>query len=274
MDSGFRLIDSGPGGAAWNMAMDEALLILSGAPGSAPVLRFYSWDCPSLSIGSFQRVFELDLEELSARGVPLVRRPTGGRAVLHDSELTYSVTCRIPSDFFPSDLMGSYKKIGACFLRGLNFIGLPAELVPVKKVKNNSNLSHPLCFSSPSWYEVLAGGRKLIGSAQRRLKNSFLQQGSLIIEKDYDALLALMKFDDESGRRAAREALSRKMTGLKEHLPTVAIDELKTALIKGFSEELGAMIQPDSLTPEEEALARKLMEDKYSRREWNLERQA
>jgi lipoyl(octanoyl) transferase len=256
------------------MAVDEALLILSGAPGSAPVLRFYSWDSPSLSIGSFQRVFELDLDEISARGVPLVRRPTGGRAVLHDSELTYSVTCRIPSDFFPSDLMGSYKKIGACFLRGLNFIGLPAELVPVRKGKNNSNLSHPLCFSSPSWHEVLAGGRKLIGSAQRRLKNSFLQQGSFIIEKDYDALLALMKFESEADRVAAREALSRKMTALTEHLPGVSIDELKTALIKGFSEELGAGFEPDSLTPEEERLARKLMEEKYARREWNLERKA
>ncbi len=256
------------------MAVDEALLIFSGSPGSLPVLRFYSWDSPSLSIGSFQRVFELDLEELSARGVPLVRRPTGGRAVLHDSELTYSVTCRIPSDFFPSDLMGSYKKIGACFLRGLNFIGLPAELVPVRKGKNNSNLSHPLCFSSPSWYEVLAGGRKLIGSAQRRLKNSFLQQGSLIIEKDYDALLALMKFESEADRRAAREALSGKMTALTEHLPGVDISELKAALIKGFSEELGAGFEPDSLTPEEEALAMKLMAEKYSRLEWNLERQA
>ncbi|MGC2424460.1 MAG: biotin/lipoate A/B protein ligase family protein [Nitrospirota bacterium] len=256
------------------MAVDEALLIFSGFPGSAPVLRFYSWDSPSLSIGSFQKVFELDMEELSARGVPLVRRPTGGRAVLHDSELTYSLTCRIPSDFFPSDLMGSYKKIGACFLRGLDFIGLPAELVPVRKGKNISNLSHPLCFSSPSWYEVLAGGRKLIGSAQRRLKNSFLQQGSLIIEKDYDALLALMKFESENDRRAAREALSGKMTALKEHLPEVAIEELKAALIKGFSEKLGACFESAFLTPEEEALARKLMEEKYSRPEWNLERQA
>ncbi|MHB8174771.1 MAG: lipoate--protein ligase family protein [Nitrospirota bacterium] len=270
MEGRFRLIDSGPGDALWNMAVDEALLVLCGPE---PVFRFYSWEVPSLSIGSFQKVFGLDLDGISARGVPLVRRPTGGRAVLHDSELTYSLTCRIPSDFFPSDLMGSYKKIGACFLRGLSHIGLPAELVPVKKNSNTSRLSGPLCFSSPSWYEVLAGGKKLIGSAQRRLKNSFIQQGSLIIEKDYDALLSLMKFEDEAGRNAAREALSAKMTALKEHLPKVEVSELKSAVIKGFSEVLDAEFLPGHLTPEEETLAHELMEKKYSRREWNLERQ-
>ncbi len=269
MQGRFRLIDSGAGDAAWNMAVDEALLVLCGPE---PVLRFYSWNAPSLSIGSFQKVFAFDLDGISARGIPLVRRPTGGRAVLHDSELTYSLTCCIPNDFFQSDLMGSYKKIGACFLRGLNSIGLPAELVPVKKNSNNNRLSGPLCFSSPSWHEVLAGGKKLIGSAQRRLKNSFLQQGSIIIDKDYDALLSLMRFEDESGRETALETLSRKMTALREHLPEVDISELKSAIIKGFSDVLDADFLPGSLTTEEEALARDLLENKYSRPEWNLER--
>ena len=269
MQGRFRLIDSGAGDAAWNMAVDEALLLLCG---EQPVFRFYSWDVPSLSIGSFQKVFALDLDGISARGVPLVRRPTGGRAVLHDSELTYSITCCIPSDFFPSDLMGSYKKIGACFLRGLNLAGIQAELVPVKKNCNINRLGGPLCFSSPSWHEVLAGGKKLIGSAQRRLKNSFLQQGSIIIDKDYDALLSLMKFEDESGREAALDALSRKMTALREHLPRIDIPELKSSIINGFSDILNAEFLAGSLTLEEEALARDLVEKKYSRPEWNMER--
>ncbi len=251
------------------MAVDEALLL---SCGREPVLRFYSWNAPSLSIGSFQKVFALDLDGISARGIPLVRRPTGGRAVLHDSELTYSLTCGIPSVFFPSDLMGSYKKIGACFLRGLNSLGLAAELVPVKKGNNTNRFGGPLCFSSPSWHEVLAGGKKLIGSAQRRLKNSFLQQGSIIIDKDYDALLSLMKFEDESDRETALEALSRKMTALREHLPKVDIDELKSSITKGFYDELGADFIPGFLTREEETLASELLKNKYSRPEWNLER--
>ncbi len=269
MQGRFRLIDSGPGDAAWNMAVDEALLLLCG---EQPVFRFYSWNVPSLSIGSFQKVFALDLDGISARGVPLVRRPTGGRAVLHDSELTYSITCCIPSDFFPSDLMGSYRKIGACFLRGLDSLGIPAELVPVRKNSNNNRLGGPLCFSSPSWHEVLAGGKKLIGSAQRRLKNSFIQQGSIIIDKDYDALLSLMKFDDESGREATLDALSRKMTALREHLPQVDIPGLKSAIINGFSDMLNTEFLPGSMTREEEALAHDLLENKYSRPEWNMER--
>jgi lipoate-protein ligase A len=257
------------------MAVDEALLCMAGKGESPPTLRFYSWDVPSLSIGSFQKAVELNLPFIKEKGVPLVRRPTGGRAVLHDAELTYSVSCPIPTQCMPSELMGSYKAIGSCFLTGLKSLGVPAEMLPVTKNPERKcrprDASHPLCFSSPSWYEVLVDGKKLIGSAQRRLKGSFLQQGSLLIKLDVDGLLSLMRTDGEDKMRA-REALLSKMTALTELGHEIHVDKLKSALIEGFRTGLGTSLVMDELTPEEHGLALGLLKEKYSRPEWNLYR--
>ncbi len=257
------------------MAVDEAILTLSSRGGQA-ALRFFSWESPSLSIGSFQAAEEVDTDELKRRDIPLVRRPTGGRAVLHDSELTYSVICPIPSEFFPSDLMGSYRLIGACFLEGLKILGVEASLVPVTKnpdrKRRKSAGRDPLCFSSPSWYEVLAGGRKLIGSAQRRLKGAFLQQGSLIVDSDIDALTALLHYPDEDARKRAAEALASKMTSLSEHVRDVPMEALKTAVSSGFGTIMGTPLVTGSLTDEERALAERLVKEKYSTESWNIHR--
>jgi lipoate-protein ligase A len=271
----WRVIDTGPGEAGWNMAVDEALLVTAKDPGFAPTLRFYSWDRPSLSIGSFQKAQELNLARIESVGVPFVRRPTGGRAVLHDAELTYSIACPVPSRFFPSDLMGSYKTIGSCFIKGLRMLGLDVGLVPVSRnpeSKKAPNLAggSPLCFSSPSWHEVLADGKKLVGSAQKRLPDAFLQQGSLLMKMDIDGLLEMQSFKDEDARRTAAEKLSSKMTALHEQGVHVDGDTLKSALIEGFKAELGAELVHGGLTASETALARRLFVEKYSTRDWNL----
>lgn len=258
------------------MAVDEALLKLSFG-GGQPVLRFFSWEKPSLSIGSFQDADEVDTGELKLRDIPLVRRPTGGRAVLHDSELTYSVACPIPSEFFPSDLMGSYRVIGACFLEALGRLGVEASLVPVTKNPDRKRKKcagrDPLCFSSPSWYEVLADGKKLIGSAQRRLKGAFLQQGSLMTDLDIGSLTGLLRYPDGESRTKAAYTLASKMTSLHEHTGEVSMDKLKASVAAGFEEVLGMRLAPSVLTAEETELAEKLMEEKYSTEDWNLHRQ-
>lgn len=277
MESSWRVIDTGAGDAGWNMAVDEALLLLSENGRTPPTLRFFSWDRPSLSIGSFQKSNELDLERIAREGVPLVRRPTGGRAVLHDAELTYSVVCAIPSPHFPSELMGSYKKVGACFVAGLGLLGVEAALVPVSRGAGaNASKSaphNPLCFASPSWHEVLADGKKLVGSAQRRLRGAFLQQGSLLMELDAEGLVSLFRFPDEGARRAATERLAAKMTALSEVKAGIYLDILKAALVSGFESEMGVPFVPGSLTPEETALARRLLSEKYGRDGWNLYRE-
>jgi lipoate-protein ligase A len=258
------------------MAVDEAMLILASEGACPPTLRFFSWEVTSLSIGSFQDIKELDMDRLKPCGMPLVRRPTGGRAVLHGSELTYSVTCPIPSRFFPSDLMGSYKAIGSCFLEGLTGLGIDAALVPAAKNPDRKRREcagrDPLCFSSPSWHEVLAGGKKLIGSAQRRLAGSFLQQGSLLVKLDIDGLISMMRFKDDGQRNAARDALASKMTALDEHASGVDMDSLKRAVVAGFEDVLGADVSPGTLTERETELARRLASEKYATDGWNLNR--
>jgi lipoate-protein ligase A len=237
-------------------------------------LRFFSWDVPSLSIGSFQKISDLDMDEVRERGIPLARRPTGGRAVLHDAEITYSVTAPIPSDAFPSDLMGSYKKVGECFLCGLNGLGLDARLVPVDKERTRKSVyqHNPLCFSSPSWHEVLIGGKKLIGSAQRRLKSSFLQQGSIIIHRDIEGLASLLSARSSEALSTAIDLLDGKMTGLGEHMDYPAPDVLTRSLIEGFGEALGVEIIPDTPSERELELADRLLCEKYSTDRWNLYR--
>jgi len=270
----WRIIDSGPASAAWNMALDEALLLSASEEGFVPTLRFFSWDRPSLSIGSFQKAEELDLTKVKEEGVPLVRRPTGGRAVLHDAELTYSITCPIPSIFFPSDLLGSYNRIGSCFVRGLKALGIEAGLYPLRRDGKPTQSGHnPLCFSSPSWYEVLIDNKKLIGSAQRRLKGSFLQQGSLLIKLDIPAILSFQHFKDDEAHRKAKSGLAQKMTALHEHASGIGLVELKDVLVKGFGDEMGVVCKFGEFSEEESALAERLFKDKYSRDSWNLYRQ-
>jgi len=271
-----RLIDNGPGSAGFNMALDEALLVTASEGKAPPTLRFFSWETPSLSIGSFQRAEELDMAEIQGRGIPLVRRPTGGRAVLHDNELTYSIVCPIPSPLFPSDLMGSYKKIGECFLEGLRQVGIQATLVPVAKnpgrKAKKTTARDPLCFSSPSWHEVLAGGKKLIGSAQRRLSTAFLQQGSLIISHDPAALTGLLSFSGPESRICAEDSLARKMTTLSELGGTIGLDELKHCITRGFELVLGLKAVPGLPSPAELELAERLLSTKYKTEDWNLRR--
>jgi len=256
------------------MAFDEALLLL--AQDGRHTLRFYSWDPVSLSIGSFQDVADLDTGRLEELSIPLVRRPTGGRAVLHGSEITYSVSAPIPSPDFPGDLMGSYKKIGECFLDGLGRLGLDVRLVPVdrkrKRPGKSGRAQNPLCFSSPSWHEVLLDGKKLIGSAQRRLKGSFLQQGSIIIDRDVDGLVSLLSAGSHEKHASARNELDDRMTGLREHLPDVGKEEITSALVEGFAEVLGADIEPGEPSAGELELAERLLREKYTTDGWNLNR--
>ena len=184
----WRFIDSGPAPAVQNMAVDEGLLRDAVTPGALPVLRFYTWSPAAVSLGRFQdKERAVNAEACRQRGFDIVRRITGGRAVLHCDELTYSIIARSDSALFPNDILGTYRVIAAGLLAGLRELGIAAEMVSrsgrhAGMVK--SGLQEPACFSSPSWYELLVKGRKIIGSAQRRVGGAFLQHGSILIGYD------------------------------------------------------------------------------------------
>ncbi len=238
----WRFIDSGPNMGAYNMAIDEELLARAQEGERMPVLRFYSWDPPAVSLGRFQKIEEaVNADACRQRGFDIVRRITGGRAVLHRHELTYSVIAPVDHPLFPPNVHGTYKVIAAGLLAGLRNLGIPAEMVTRgggHAVLVNKNDTNPSCFSSPSWYEIVVEGRKIIGSAQRRLSNAFLQHGSILL--DYDQALEAQVIPG-AGRGRGVTSVTQEC-GIQ-----VARDNVKQAVLSGFSEKLG-ISWPDHLS--------------------------
>jgi lipoate-protein ligase A len=234
----WRLLDSGPNIGAYNMAIDEELLARAQAGEATPVLRIYTWHPPAVSIGKFQKITTaVDAIACHQQGIDIVRRVTGGRAVLHNRELTYSIIARTDDPLFPKNVHGTYKTIAAGLLQGLRNLGIPAEIVSrssrhVGLVKTNSK--DAACFSSPSWYEILVHGRKIIGSAQRRLSGAFLQHGSILL--DYDPALEAVVIPGNSSNDV--------VTSITRELGRdVPLAEVKDAFVKGFSEALGIVFR-------------------------------
>lgn len=212
------------------MALDERLLETAVRSGGRPVLRFYSWAPPAVSLGRFQdERAAVYRDACLARGIDVVRRVTGGRAVLHDRELTYSIVSPTDNDQFPNDVVGTYKIIAGALLAGLRGLGIPAEMATRSRVPAQKDARDPACFAAPSLYELLVGGRKIIGSAQRRLPGAFLQHGSILIE--YNAALEAAVIPG-GGADHAVTSISRELGR------SLTLEEVKQSLLAGFSESL------------------------------------
>ena len=259
----WRLIKSPPTDAFTNMAVDEAIFEAVAAGKSPPTLRFYTWTPPAVSVGYFQDSFtDIDISACREMGIDVVRRLTGGRAVLHDKELTYSVICPEGDPLFPDNILGTYKLISSCLVKGLNSLGIDASLAP-SSVKGRAKKSPSACFISSSHYEITVSGNKLVGSAQRRGDGAFIQHGSILMEFDRDKLEMLLP---------ASGGLDG-ITSISEHLH-VSLTELISSLISGFEEVIGVTFAEGTLSDEETALCKKYVEEKYSRYDWNFRRSA
>lgn len=260
----WRRIVHPPASAAWNMAVDETLLASCAAGESPPTLRCYGWAPPALSLGAHQEVeAAADRTWLREHGVDLVRRPTGGRAVLHAEELTYAVAApHGPEDGGVSVI---YARIAQGLLEGLRILGLEAELVrgrPSREEQRREAL-HP-CFHSPARYELVWKGRKLVGSAQRQVEGAYLQHGSI-------PLVA----DEESVRLATGNAglPGGWMAGLEEAVGRrPSFEETAEALGRGFELVFGGPGEPSELSTAETRAADRLARDKYATDDWTLHR--
>jgi lipoate-protein ligase A len=193
------------------------------------VLRFYEWEPPAISLGRFQKIeTAVDQEACKRLGVDIVRRITGGRAVFHNKELTYSIVARTDDPLFPSSVHGTYKVIAAGLVAGLKNLGIDAEIVSRANryaALVEKNPKDPACFSSPSWYEIVANGKKIIGSAQRRLSGAFLQHGSILISYD-PKLEAQVILGGGAGS---------SVTSIEDVLGgNLSLDEIKRAFQQGF----------------------------------------
>jgi lipoyl(octanoyl) transferase len=230
----WAFLDTGPEAASYNMALDEELLARAQAGDKTPVLRLYSWAPPAVSVGRFQKMENaVNIDACRRLGFDVVRRITGGRAVFHYRELTYSIIARSDGPLFPSDVLGTYKVIAAGLLAGLKNLGIDAELVsrvnrrasPAERKDRN-----PACFAAPSWYEIVVDGKKIAGSAQRRLAGAFLQHGSILIDRD-PALEAEVL--PGGGPGAGATSIVRELGA------DVSAEDVKSAFKTGFAQALG-----------------------------------
>lgn len=265
-------IDSGIQSPAYNMALDEYLLECGAKGRKQPVLRFYGWNPPGLSIGYFQKTSgRIDLDGVHKRGAVCVRRLTGGLAVLHHDELTYSVI--IPEDYpdMPRSVVGAYRVLSRGLLEGFRTLGLDADLaIPENKLGSSHS---PVCFEEASWYELVVEGRKAAGSAQTRQKGMILQHGSIPITVDEDELFDCFQYANERIKERAKRAFSGKAAALEDLLGRkVSIDEVKQAFYHGFEKGLGIHLNPLVLTEEDKREVLLLARNKYETDQWNLSR--
>ncbi len=215
-----------------NMAIDAALLDeVNESPDAKTIVRFYSWIRPTLSLGRNQKIEKaVDVEYCGGHGIAVVHRPTGGRAVLHDDELTYAVISN-DAGYFGDTIYGNYKRVSEALCIGFNHLGIPAVLAPdTRKAGPTSKGSDPPCFMSPSRYELMVDGRKIVGSAQRRVRESFLQHGSMPITVNYEALAFATQLADI-------RLLETEMAGCADFLPArPTLQELTGAFMRAFQE--------------------------------------
>lgn len=250
--------------AAENMAVDEAVFRLNRREGLPPTLRFFGWKPPAVSLGYFQKTFrEIDVAACRQAGIDVVRRPTGGKAVLHEHELTYSLVAAADHPLFTLDIIGTYRAVSACIVEALRRLGLAPEIA----FEGRSAAGTPLegyCFAAPSRYEILVGGRKICGSAQVRAGGSFLQHGSLLADMDPVRTASVMG--------VSVDGVTKTTTTLREQLGRVIGYEDLARLLRGaFENTLGIRLEEGDLSPAEEELKERLLSEKYGTDRWNVE---
>jgi len=256
---------SGIGTPYENMAIDEALFDAACTSG-VPVLRFYGWTPATASLGFAQRASEaLDFTEMDRRHVAWVRRPTGGRAVLHDMEVTYSVSVPQSDPLYALGLEASYEWICGPIVAALLAVGVSAALAP----HGSTGFVSASCFTAPGTTDIVAGERKIVGSAQMRTRDGFLQHGSVILKNDLEKLFAVVRTSQPDVHDAARRATPLMTSVSDEAHRAVSFGEMADILVAAFSAAEGVRLLPDSLTAREALNAADIVARKYGREDWN-----
>jgi lipoate-protein ligase A len=268
-------INSGHCSPSYNMALDEALLNWHSAGLIPPVIRFYGWEPAALSIGYFQKAEkEIDLKRVEELGLGFVRRPTGGRGVLHEHELTYSIIVSEDHPEMPESVTEAYRILSKGLLEGFKNLGLDAYFSVPDTEEKLGDLKKPksaVCFDAPSWYEMVVEGKKVAGSAQTRQKGVILQHGAILIDLDAEKLLSVFRFPDETAKEKMRLKIPHKavsINSLREKPATM--EECVAAFKQGFIEALDIDLEPYILTAEQMEYVKSLEKEKYAADSWNF----
>lgn len=255
----FRLLKTGHRSAADNMALDEAILINIASGESPPTLRFYGWSPNAISIGYFQSLEEeVDLNACKKYGVDFVRRITGGGAVLHEHEITYSIHIPESLNLVPAGILESYKKICGGLLKGLSGVGLETQFVPLNDIVASVN----------------GAFKKISGNAQTRRSGIILQHGTLLLKVDVEKMFSILKVPDEKLKGKLIEDVKQRVTGLSDITGRdFSFNEALAALTEGFKTEFSDTSFGDgAVTENEKKLAEKLKKEKYITDSWNRKR--
>ncbi|HDF0725769.1 TPA: lipoate--protein ligase family protein [Staphylococcus aureus] len=272
MTETWNFINTGSKDPYYNMAMDEALLNFVSRGEIDPVIRFYTWNPATLSIGYFQRLQkEIDIDKVKEKGFGLVRRQTGGRGVLHDKELTYSVIVPESLPNMPSTVTEAYRVISQGLLEGFKNLGFNTYFAVPKTPEERQKLKQPrssVCFDAPSWYELVVEGRKIAGSAQTRQKGVILQHGSILQDIDIDELFDMFIYKNERLKLKMKEAFVEKAVAINDISDKhITISQMEEAFEKGFKKGLNIELKPLELTEAQLAEVEELTE-KYRSDEW------
>lgn len=237
-----RLLETGFNSGAWNMALDEVLLLKNHVEGGIPILRLYGWKPTCVSIGYFQSLEEeVDIEKCSTNGVDIVRRITGGGAVLHESELTYTFI----TDTYPANIMESYNLICEPVVMCLNNLGLSAKYVPLN--------------------DIIVDNKKVSGNAQTRKNNTLLQHGTILLDVNVDKMFSILKVPSEKIRDKMINDAKERVMGVNRSFGEVAHN-----LKQSFAEKFESQLIQNSLSREELEDTAQLAIEKYSSSRWNL----
>ena len=264
----WRLLLSEPLSGPENMALDEALLENVGRGMAAPTLRLYAWRPPCLSLGYAQPVGDVDQTALAEHQWDVVRRPTGGRAILHTDELTYAVIAPADHPDMRGGVLESYRRLGQGLIAALDTLGLQVDPVHAEPLPGAVR-ENPVCFEAPSAYEITVDGMKLIGSAQVRRRAGVLQHGTLPLQGDLSRICNVLRYDSAAARAAARARVLERAGTLERLLGrTVGWEEVARAIQSGFQQALGWKFEHDGVSKAEQVRSQAIEIERFRNPEW------
>ena len=256
----WRLIDKGSAPGLYHMSTDMAMAKLARQI-NIPTLRLYTWNPPAISLGYHQSCDDIDLQRCSRDNIDVVVRPTGGRAILHHHELTYAVVLAPTHPLYHEDIRAVYEWVSRCLTTGLKQLNIPVTFDRVSGTPKDFNKGDrsSLCYASSVQYEIRAGSRKLVGSAQRRVNQAVLQHGSILIGPEHLNIVKYLNRGDDSRKNSVGRYMQRHKAYLQEFAP-VDVKQVREAVIYGFEKELGIRFEPGDLSEAEVKLAQDLQQ--------------
>lgn len=265
------VIDSAPRSGAANMALDQSIAMACAAGESPPTLRFYQWRPPAVSLGRHQALADLDNAAVAAHGYEIVRRTTGGRAILHIDELTYSVAAPASEPRVAGGVMDAYLRLSNALVAGLQQIGVAADKAG-GDVRAGPDVS-AACFEAPSAYEITVAGRKLMGSAQSRRAKYVLQHGSLPLRGDITRLIDVLRLEADERDHLRRQLADHACTlatalGIADDTPALQFESVAQAMVTGFAATLNLSFTRSNPTPDELRTAARLIREQYANGDW------